>query len=303
MHPSLKLGLLASHILLIMGCGSTGGFEATPTTLAADSAVRRALAVETSLDPATFPPRSVAVLPLRVDGLDPSLAPLGFGLAELLMSDLARSRQVQVVDRLRIHAVLRELALVNDGIVEVGAGPRPGRLLGARHLVLGSVAPSAPGSVLVDLDLVRTDDATVQPVVSGATTLDDVLDAETELALAVFEALGVTLTPAERAEVVRRPTRELGALLAFGQAAHAEAEGRLPAAIQGYRSAIRADPSFREPRERLNALEAYFPDVDGLAYLMIDGLNPPGRPEGSDIADPAFQSGRTALLVIPITIR
>ena len=304
MHRSVKLSLPWLAIPLLLACGSLGGeYGPTPVTLAADSAVRSALAMEASLDPASFPEGSVAVLPFRVDAVDPALAPLGFGLAELLMSDLARSSRLQVVDRLRIHALLREIALANDGVVELGTGAREGLLVGAQHLVMGSVSQATDPDVLVALDLVRTLDGSLSPVVAGSTSVDDILDAETELALSLFEALGVTLTPAEREAVVRRPTRDLAALLAFSRGAEAEAEGRILDAIDGYRRAIEVDPAFSEPRERLNSLEGFFPDLRGLAHLMIDAINRPGQPGISDVADPAFQDRQNATLVIPIVIR
>ena len=116
---------------------------------------------------------------------------------------------------------------------------------------VGAVLPDRDASIVVDMDLVRTQDATVRPIVTGTTSIDEILEAETQLALAVFEALGVTLTPAEREAVVRRPTRDLGALLAFGQASQAEAEGRIYVAIQGYRDGQRSYPSWRRTRDQL----------------------------------------------------
>ncbi|NNF38135.1 MAG: hypothetical protein HKN71_05680 [Gemmatimonadetes bacterium] len=304
MPGSIELSGLAGATLFLVACGSVGNPpDATPIRLAADSAVRSALAMEASLDPADFPDGSVGVMPLRVDALDPDLAPLGFGLAELLMSDLAKSSRLRVVDRLRIHALLREVALTNEGVVDLSSGVREGRLVGARHLVLGSVMPATGSDLLVDVDLVAAGDGSLTNVVTGSTSVDDILDAETELALALFDALGVALTPSEREAVVRRPTRDLLALLAFSRGVEAEAEGRILDAIDGYRTAIEVDPAFLEPRELLNSLETYFPDVRGVAHLMIDAINRPGLPEISDVTDPAFQDRQGAVLVIPIVIR
>ena len=297
------LGILASTLFAASCSHAGGGYHTIPPMRAAQEEVKHALQVEASLDPASFPERSVGVLPLRVVSPDSSLAPLGFGLAELLMGDLARSGQLQVVDRLRIHALMRELALADSGVVAADGRPQHGRVLGARHLVVGSLTSTAPEALQVDANLARTADASVRSVVSASTALDDILEAETQLALEVFDALGVTLSVAEREAVVRRPTRDLAALLAFSRGVRAEMEGRLSDALREYQQAIRLDRSFAEPRERLNALEAHFPDLDVLASLLIDLLNRPGVGTVSDVADPAFPSGEFAILVIPITIR
>src|SRR5204863_174871 len=79
------------------------------------------------------------VLPFTVAGRDTLLTPLGFGLAELLVTDLSVSSQLQMLDRLRIDAILRELALVDSGVTDPRAAPRVGRLMGARRLLIGSV--------------------------------------------------------------------------------------------------------------------------------------------------------------------
>lgn len=302
--PSLlRLPLTLFGVAGASACASwSSSVTTTPATLAADSAVREALAAEASLDPASFPPGSVGVLPLQVASTDPELEPLGYGLAMLLMTDLARSGQVQVVDRLRVDALLRELSLAESGVVDPASAPRAGRILGARHLVLGTVSGDRSAEIRVDARLARTEDATVRPVVSGTASLDDVLEAEKTLAFRVFDALGVNLTPAERAAVERRPTRNLAALLAFGRGVRAEAELRLYEAVREYREAARLDPSFQQAREREAALELYVPDPFAVASISIDRINRPAPRGTSDIAEPAFQGGTTAVLVIPIIV-
>ena len=55
-------------------------------------------------------PNVVAVLPLSFSGADTTLRPLGRGLAELLTTDLARSSRLTVVERLRLQALILEIA-------------------------------------------------------------------------------------------------------------------------------------------------------------------------------------------------
>ncbi|HZI44674.1 MAG TPA: CsgG/HfaB family protein, partial [Ilumatobacter sp.] len=78
--------------------------------------------------------------PFSVDGVDTALAPLAYALADLLMTDLARSAQLRIVDRLRLDALLREVRLVEAGRVDTATAPRVGRLVGARRLVIGALA-------------------------------------------------------------------------------------------------------------------------------------------------------------------
>jgi TolB-like protein len=297
---------LALNGLLLMGpgaCAPASLIYRSAAVLAADSAVRAALEREETLDPSTFPPFSVGVLPFRVATDDPTLEPLGHGLAALLMTDLARSGRVDVVDRLRIDAVLRELELTRVGIADPATGPRAGRLLGARQLVYGSVDAAGPDALRLDARLVLTATAVVRPVVTGTASLDEILDAEKAVAFEVFDALGVNLTPAERAAIEQRRTRSLSAFLAFSRGVRAESDLRLLDAERYYRAAIDLDPSFDPPRERIQTLDIPLFDAHPIGLVSIDAINPPGGRSFGDVTEPAFQGGETAVLVIPLVIR
>lgn len=299
----LRFSVSVLMVSAVAACATTGVNRATPATLAADSAIRAALSIEARIDPAAFPAASVGVLPLRVAASDSTLAPLGYGLAELIMTDLARSRQIVVVDRLRIQALLRELRLVATGVTDPAGGPRLGRILGARHLMLGSLAQEDVARFRVDANLARTEDASVSAIVTGAASLDDIFDAQKGLVFRTFEALGVTLTPAERAAIEQRPTRNLAALLAFSRGVQDEAELRLPEARREYYEALRLDRAFRLARDRVNSIDAFVPDTRNVATITASGINSRQPRTLSDITDPAFSGRHPAILVIPITVR
>jgi len=210
----------------------------------AETQARTALANERQLGAESIDPRTVGVLPLSVSAADTLLQPLGYGLAELLLTDLSRSSQLQIVDRVRTDALLRELALASDGRVDPSTAPRVGRLLGARRLMLGGLSATPDGQVRIDARIADVTTSEVALAVSAAAPLNDILDAEKALAFRLFEQLGVTLTPAERAAVEQRPTKSLGALLAYSRAVQAEAGGQYAQAAGFYQSAIAQDPSF-----------------------------------------------------------
>src|SRR5947209_250361 len=133
---SILLGAFA------VACTSRGGRPSTaPTPADADAAARAAIASEKTIDPTRIPERAVAVPPMSITSSDTTLAPLAYGLAELLANDLARSSRLTVVERLRIDAVLRELRLSSSGtgVVDSSSAARVGRLIGARRLIVGRV--------------------------------------------------------------------------------------------------------------------------------------------------------------------
>lgn len=223
----------------------------------ADAAARAAIASERSLDAAALPAKSVGVAPLAVSGVDSSLAPLGYGLADLLITDLARSAQLQVVDRTRVEALLRELDLAGSGRVDSATAPRVGRLVGARRIVNGAIGALPGGRIAVSARIADASTASlVGAPITARTSLDGVLDAEKALAFRIFDELGVTLTPAERAAVEQRPTRYLSAFLAYSRGVRSEALGDFAAARAYFERAVMIDPGFGAATERLTSVPA-----------------------------------------------
>ncbi|HEX6807782.1 MAG TPA: CsgG/HfaB family protein [Gemmatimonadaceae bacterium] len=258
----------------------------------ADSAARAAIASERSLDAASLPERTVGVAPLQVTGGDSTISSLGFGLADLLITDLSRSAQLQVVDRTRTDALLRELTLAGSGRVDSATAPRVGRLIGARRIVNGVVDATPGDRLTVSTRVADAAQGTLvgQPV-TERTSLDDILDSEKALAFSLFTELGVTLTPAERAAVEQRPTRYLAAFLAYSKGVRAEAYGDYRTAHAYYARAVMIDPGFSAAASRMQSVSVSSdqqPDVTTASAAatapvtpgsVIDALNP--SPAGS----------------------
>ena len=129
---------------------------------------------------------------------------------------------------------------------------------------------------------------------------DDILDTEKQLAFRVFENMGIALTPAERAAVDERPTKNIAAFIAYGRAVRYETDFRFLNAVTEYREALRLDPTFALAEARLeeiaplaglgsrrNALaratDFTVDRVNGLFTSPLGGAQPPGG-----ITDPAF---------------
>ena len=244
----------AVGILAVLGACRTGtraGPSREPIA-EAEAAARRAIAAEQTLDASTLPPSSLGVMPFAVASGDTLIAPLGYGLADILITDLQRSGQLQLVDRIRLDALLREVKLVEAGRVDPESAPRVGKLVGARRLVLGSLAQGAGGQLTVSARIADVASGQVREAVSASAPLADILAAEKALALRLLGELGVNLTPAARARIEERPTRNISALLAYGRAVRYEVYGDYPRAVGEYRAALALDPSFALASDRLS---------------------------------------------------
>ena len=227
-------------------CGGSPPTPAPTPVTAADSA---RLAAERATGELTQ--GAVGVPPFDVIGSDERLGSLSYALADLITTDLARSAQLQLVERTRLSDVLRELDLARSGRVDPATAPRVGRLVSASRLVIGGVMElPGYGGLRLGVRLADVENGTITQAVDAQAPLVDILAAEKELVFRIFDALGVTLTPAERVAIEQRQTRDLAALLAYGSGVKAEYAGDYRTAATEFRRARRLDPGFAAASDR-----------------------------------------------------
>lgn len=210
---------------------------------------RDAVAREASLGPAPGPLTTVAVAPLSFHGSDSTLAPLGRGMADLMITDLSRSSRLTVVERDRLDALLDEVARSASGRVDAATALRSGRLARAGRLVRGSITQLGSASLRADAAVVNVTTAGAGGPVNADFALDALFDAEKRIVFALFAEMGIPLTAAERAAIEQRPTKSLAAFLAYSRGLTAEDEGRFDDAVRLHREAARIDPGFSAARE------------------------------------------------------
>ncbi len=212
---------------------------------------RAALASEATL--LTMPPESntVAVMPFSYTGGNQQVRPLGRGLAQLLVTDLAKSRQLRVLERERMQAMLDEMKLSDSGRVDPATAARSGHLLRAARVVQGSLADLSGDQLLVNAVVVDVATAAAQPgsATQGRDQLDRLFDLEKQIAMGIFNAMGIQLAPAEQEAVNQRPTQNLQAFLAYSRGLLAQDNGDYGAAEAAFNDAATLDPSFGAARQ------------------------------------------------------
>lgn len=243
LRPQMLLGLV-----LLTACASNPVMRRATVISDADKSAKAALANESKLDPGKIPARTFAVTPFTVATRDTLLRPLGFGMADLLANDLARSPELRLVERVQTEAIMRELSLVDEGITDPREAPRVGRLIGARRILIGNAAMIPGGGVRLSARVVDAIAGTVQDLVSADAPLDRIIDAEKALALLLFERLGITLTPSQRLSIVQRQSNQLAALVAYGRGVQAEAKGDAAGSLAAFEEASRLDAAFSTAR-------------------------------------------------------
>ncbi len=200
-------------------------------------------------------PRILAVVPFNYQGDDAQFEPLGRGLAEMLTIDLARVPELQLVERVRLQALLDELELSQSQAVDPSTAPRMGRLLGAGRLIGGNVNVISGSDLSVDAALVSVETGALPSVESRSGSLNDLFRLQKDVAFALIEELGYALTPEQREQIERQPTQNLQAFLAYSRGLQEEDAGNFDAASQHFEQAHQLDPAFDAAAERMESNE------------------------------------------------
>ena len=199
---------------------------------------------EAAIGQTEIAPDVVAVFPLSYQGADARYAPLGRGMAEMVMLDLQNVAQLRVVERVRLQALMNELQLAESGYIDSNSAPRMGLLLQAGRVVSGAYNVFSGDNLRVDASIVQTSDAELHSLASQEGVLDGFYQLEKQLVFDLLDEFGIEITEAEREEIQLIPTQNLQAFLAYCRGLQADDERDFEAAAGFFSQAVSLDPSF-----------------------------------------------------------
>ena len=214
--------------------------------------VKNKLAQEAQLGTSTMSPNAIAVFPFAMQMGKDEYAPLGKGLAEMMITDLSQVPNLKLVERIRVQALLDEMALAQTGMIDMNTAPRMGKLVSAGRIVNGSYRVDDRSRVQLDVsfwDLLQQQ----QPSISSKNdVLNNLFLLEKDLVFNLVENMGIELTPAQRARIQRIPTKNMQAFMAYCMGLEMEDAGQFEAAAQYYEKAVKIDPQFRKAGAKAN---------------------------------------------------
>lgn len=177
--------------------------------------------------------------------------PLQKGLALMLMTDLFSVKGLQVVERIRLQALVEEMGFGVTGLVQPGSAPRVGKLLGARWLIGGEITT---GSIKIQSNVLDAGEHKIigQPLVRGE--MSDLFRLEKELLFEIIKFLKIEITPQEREELGRYCSTNIRALTLLFKGIDASDRGQYEKAAQFYESALKEDPQVCVARGALQEL-------------------------------------------------
>lgn len=156
---------------------------------------------------------SVVMLDFNVAALrDPATwAPLSKGIPHILTTELSANRDLRIVDRERLQAVLDELKLTQSALVDPATAARVGRIIGARYIVYGNITIDPNKKLRLDVHGFKVETTVHEHSQSLSGAADDVLDLVAQLGQRVskdFDPTPFDAPPARNSSGDGRPTRE-----------------------------------------------------------------------------------------------
>lgn len=247
------------------------------------------------------PENAIAVLYFTNLSNNPEYLPLQKGLAEMIITDLAQVRSLQVVERARIQMLMDEMGLGQSGLVKEETAPRMGKLLSVRRVVQGAFAGAEQNNLQIDAALATLGVAAAAPADKIAGPLDDFYQLQKDLVFNLIDVMGLKLSRDEREAIQRIPTKNLTAFMAWCRGLDKEDQGQWQRAGEEYHRALEADPGFSAAQravERTEALTAYTPRPVMAAPSLLAAATPRKSEEKPGIRRPAPRPVETPAVAV-----
>jgi hypothetical protein len=191
-------------------------------------------------------------------------------MAALIISDLTQIESLEVLERTRVQFLLDEMQLGQTGIVEPQTAPRVGHLLGAENLAVGTLEP---GSLAVNTSVASTTQNDVVAAFGLTGEADRFYVLQKEIVYNLLKVMNVTLTENEQEKIRQYHTRDLDAVLYFGQGLDALDAGEWKTAKNHFEQAVIEDPSFQLARlYKQETPNSYAPSIQALATMSVQDL-------------------------------
>jgi TolB-like protein len=193
-----------------------------------------------------------------------SYEPLGRGVADMLITELAANPAVRVVEREHLQKLLEEQSLGASGRVDRETAVRMGKVLGAHHIILGGFVVDPKGRMRLDARAVKTETSEVEYVETVTDKSDNLLGMVSDLAAKMNKGMRLppmpTRSTADGARVTpagapRGAPGQFSALMLFSRALEEEDRGNIPQAIALYRATLAKLPTYEPAQRKLSRLQ------------------------------------------------
>ncbi|WLE99116.1 MAG: CsgG/HfaB family protein [Candidatus Electrothrix communis] len=217
-------------------------------------------------------PNSLAVMYFNNRSGRARLTPLQKGLAVMLMTDLSKVEQIQVVERTKLQALLDEMELGASGLMDAETAPEVGLLLRANYVTGGDILQGTTKELEISSSVfdVPLDKFTPQEPAAG--TVDELFKLEKKVLFNIIDHMHIALSPQKKAELERPLSTNTAALLALFAGIDYSDRGLYLRAANMYEQALIEDPGLKMAQNALLELK-------GMGLVTPEELNAEKEPQ------------------------
>ena len=179
------------------------------------------------------------------------------GLASLTVNEVAANPGVRVVERAQLQQILQEQNLGHEGRVDSSSLAQIGKLIGARYMVTGTLY-DLHGNLRIDTRVFDVETSQILKTESVRGKWDDLYDMVPRLAQQLMH--DASLPPLERHAMQEfrqaNPAPPTQAVMAYSRAVLYADRGDTQRAVEQYRRALAAFPSYTAAKSDCNRLQA-----------------------------------------------
>ena len=212
---------------------------------------KQAVANEAALLRGPVADNTVAVTTFKNLGSE-NLVTLGKGMSAMLIHDLSQVPDLQVVERVKLQALLQEMNLGTSGLVDQKTAPKVGKLLKSKHVTTGSLADLEKENLQIVSALVDTEQMDRIDTQEAQGALKRFYDLEKTIACSIIEDLGRDCGKMPGA-FGKIHTKSLAALTAFSVGLNYLDQEKYDEAREAFQKAINEDPEFDLAKETLES--------------------------------------------------
>jgi len=179
------------------------------------------------------------------------------GLASLTVTEVSANPGVRVVERAQLQQILQEQNLGHEGRVDSTSLVQIGKLIGARYMVTGTLY-DMHGNLRIDTRIFDVETSQILKTESVRGKWDDLYDMVPRLAQQLMH--DASLPPLERHAMEQfrqaNPVPPTQAVMAYSRAVLYADRGDTQHAVEQYKRALAAFPSYTQAKTDCNRLQA-----------------------------------------------
>jgi TolB-like protein len=157
---------------------------------------------------------TVAIVPFYNRGEKGDYEALQKGIPQMMTTDFGNVQKLNILERLRIEELLKEMKLSESNMMEKSTAQRLGKLLKAENIITGSYSVNNGTLVRMDAIVINVSTGQLSDLIEKNGTIEDFFSVQKDLSLGTLEKMNISLTEDQRKKIKTLPTESFFEFLA-----------------------------------------------------------------------------------------